>query len=160
LLEVEDEVWFITVEVLHNFYVNFHFHLPLLFIPGNCGSWVPKQCLVIASFANEWFNGSLAIEEYLRFWKREYKFLKQVKRADFVKLFDTLERNRIIGTEDRSIIQEKILSKNYDKLNICPGFLIKYSWPSQIAISLDKSNKFETDFRDKVKDAFSAFGGI
>ncbi|RJE47918.1 hypothetical protein A7K50_01355 [Dehalobacter sp. MCB1] len=107
-----------------------------------------------------WFDGSLTIEEYLRFWKREYKTLKQVKRADFSTLFDTLEQNQIIVTEDRSMIQEKILTKNYDKLNICPGFLVKYTWPSQTAISLDKSNNFEADFRDKVKAVFGAFGGI
>lgn len=107
-----------------------------------------------------WFDGNLTIEEYLRFWKREYKNLKQVKRVDFITLFDTLEQNQIIEAEDRSMIQERILNKNYDKLNVCPGFLVKYSWSSQIAISLDKSNKFEVDFRDKVKTAFGAFGGI
>lgn len=106
------------------------------------------------------FEGTLSFEEYVRFWKKEYTNLKQAKRADFNKLFDELERNYIIVPEDRSIIQEKILSKNYDKLNICPGFLLKYTWNGEKAISLDKSNRFEEDFRNKVETAFSVVGGI
>lgn len=107
-----------------------------------------------------WFAGSLSIEEYLDYWKKEYVNLKQVKRQDFQSLFDELEKNKLIVPEDRSIIQEKILNKNYDKLNICPGFLMEYSWDSRTAINLDQRNKFEEDFTEKVKKAFGVIGGI
>jgi len=107
-----------------------------------------------------WFDGNLSIEDYLKFWKKEYKNLKQVKRADFNKLFDNLEKDQMIIPEDRIIIQEEIFSKNYDKLNICPGFLLRYSWNSQTAITLDKRNKFVEDFSNKIVAAFSVVGGI
>lgn len=107
-----------------------------------------------------WFEGNLSVEDYLKFWKKEYKSLRQVKREEFNKLFNNLEKNQIIVPEDRSIIQEKILNKNYDKLNICPGFLLKYSWDSKTAITLDKCNKFVEDFNKKVITAFSVVGGI
>lgn len=45
---------------------------------------------------------------------------------------------------------EKILSKRYDRLNICPGFTIKFSWDGQTAIELDRENKFEKDFYEKT----------
>lgn len=107
-----------------------------------------------------WFDGKLPLEDYVRFWKEEYKNLKQVKRPDFNDLFDKLEKKGIIVPEDRSMIQEKILNKNYDKLNICPGFLMKYEWNGETAIKLDKSSKFEEDFKNKVEAAFDAIGGI
>lgn len=107
-----------------------------------------------------WFDGKLSLEDYIRFWKEEYKNLKQAKRADFNNLFDELEKKHIIVPEDRSTIQEKILDKNYDKLNICPGFLMKYTWNSEAAIRLDKSNKFEEDFKNKIEAAFNVIGGI
>lgn len=40
-----------------------------------------------------WFDGSLSIDEYIRFWKKEYVNLKQIKRSDFNNLFDKLEKN-------------------------------------------------------------------
>ncbi len=107
-----------------------------------------------------WFEGTLSFEEYIRFWKKEYSNLKQIKRADFADLFNELEDKKIIVSEDRSNIKEKILDKRYDKLNICPGFLMKYTWKDEDAIRLDKSNMFDADFKDKVEAAFSVIGGI
>jgi hypothetical protein len=107
-----------------------------------------------------WFDGILSVEEYIRFWKKECKKLQQAKRVNFNNLFDELEKNHIIVAEDRSTIQEKILNKNYDKLNICPGIMMKYTWNSETAVRLDKSNKFEEDFKNKVDAVFEAIGGI
>jgi hypothetical protein len=42
-------------------------------------------------------------------------------------------------------------------LNICPGFLIKYTWESSRAIELDDKNKFTDDFREKINLAFDVF---
>lgn len=107
-----------------------------------------------------WFEGTLSFEEYIRFWKKEYSNLKQIKRTDFSDLFSELEDKKIIVSEDRSKMKEKILDKRYDKLNICPGFLMKYTWKDEDAIRLDKSNMFDADFKDKVEAAFSVIGGI
>lgn len=107
-----------------------------------------------------WFNGTLSFEDYIKFWKNRYKNLKQIKRSEFTLFFDEMEKNQMIVSEDRSIIKEKILDKNYDKLNICPGFLIRYSWTKEEAIRLDKTNLFEKDFQEKVNAAFDVMGGI
>jgi hypothetical protein len=107
-----------------------------------------------------WFDGNLSFEDYIKYWKDKYKNLKQIKRADFLTFFDEMENNQMIVPGDRSEIQEKILNKNYDKLNICPGFLIRYTWSKDEAIRLDKSNNFEENFKNKVKAAFNVMGGI
>lgn len=107
-----------------------------------------------------WFEGTLSFEEYIKYWKSNYQDLKQVKRADFIKFFDEMEKEKMLVAEDRSMIQEKILNKNYDKLNICPGFLIRYTWSRDEAIRLDRSNQFEEDFQQKVKAAFAIMGGL
>lgn len=107
-----------------------------------------------------WFKGNLSIEDYLMYWKEEHKSLKQVKRIDFDDLFNNLEKNKMIIPEDRYYIKDKILNKKYDKLNVCPGFLIKYTWDRKTALHLDENNQFEEDFINKVVAAFNVVGGI
>ncbi|QNU67676.1 hypothetical protein EHE19_004165 [Ruminiclostridium herbifermentans] len=107
-----------------------------------------------------WFSGNLTLEQYLRYWKKEYKNLRQIKRPEFMTYFDEMEASCMIGADDRNIIQEKIMNKNYPNLNICPGFTITYTWDSKSAIKLDKCGKFEEDFMKKVNSAFAVIGGI
>ncbi|NMA85018.1 MAG: hypothetical protein GX962_14280 [Epulopiscium sp.] len=107
-----------------------------------------------------WFEGSLTFEEYIRFWKSEYTNLRQIKREEFNDYFNFLEDNNLILSEDRSIIHEKILSKKYDRLNICPGISIRYTWDGQIAIDLDKSNDFDKELNEKLIVAFNTIGGL
>ncbi len=107
-----------------------------------------------------WFDGGLSLEEYLSYWKKEYKNLRQIKRPEFLSYFNELESNGMIPAQDRSTIQEKIINKNYPNLNICPGLTMTYTWDSKTAISLDKSGKFDEDFTKKVTDAFNVIGGI
>ena len=107
-----------------------------------------------------WFEGLLSFEDYIKFWKKEYVNLKQIKKENFVEYFKYLEDNNLIQKEDRNIIQENILDKRYDKLNICPGISIKYSWDGQTAMRLDKTNEFEQDFYNKLIAAFDTIGGF
>lgn len=107
-----------------------------------------------------WFEGSLSVENYLKYWKQNYKELRQIKRPEFQSFFDNMEKIGMIVAEDRNGIQEKILNKNYPNLNICAGFTITYTWDSKTAISLDKSGKFDEDFANKVISAFNVIGGI
>ena len=59
--------------------------------------------------------------------------------------------------DDFNCFRNKILSKNYSNLNICPGFLIKYTWKKDTAINLDKQGEFEKDFQEKVNRIFDVF---
>lgn len=105
-----------------------------------------------------WFTGGLSTEEYLTYWIQNIGNLRQAKRIEFESIFLDLEKSKLILDTDQTILKEKILSKNYDKLNICPGFLIKYTWSSQKAINLDFANSFDADFIDKVNQVFEIFG--
>ena len=107
-----------------------------------------------------WFKGNLNLSEYLTYWKKEYKTLKQIKRSEFGEFFNKLIESQNMLKEEMDTVQEKILSKNYDKLNICPGIKITYLWESEEAIKLDKSKKFEKEFKSKVLMAFDTLGGI
>ncbi len=107
-----------------------------------------------------WFEGSLTFEEYIRFWKSEHINLRQLKREEFIDYFNFLEDSNIILREDRSIIQEKILSKKYDRLNICPGISIRYTWDEQTAIDLDRTDYFDKDLLQKLNIAFNTIGGV
>jgi len=110
-----------------------------------------------------WFkNSPLTFEKYIDFWLTQYreKKIKQIKRKDFNNYFKFLENNNLISKEDQDRIDEEIFSKRYDRLNICPGFTIKFSWDGQTAIELDRENKFEQDFYEKLTEAFDAIGGL
>ncbi|MBQ0138541.1 MAG: hypothetical protein KBT36_04525 [Kurthia sp.] len=105
-----------------------------------------------------WSNGTLTFEEYLQYWKMHAPSLHQVKREGFSELFENLLRNELTAAEDQPRIQEKIMNKNYDRLNICPGFLMKYTWTSVEASDLDRNAAFRTDLIEKVSYAFEALG--
>ena len=107
-----------------------------------------------------YFEGTLSLKDYLLYWKQEYRKLQQVKRDEFKACFNKLEKDQFITSKDRSKIQDNIINKKYDHINICPGFLMRYSWASTDAIELDRANKFENDFKDRVTSAFSVVGGI
>lgn len=107
-----------------------------------------------------WFKGSLSLEEYIKFWKSENNKLRQIKKDEFETYFNFLEEQGIVLKEDRKRIDEKIQQKKYDRLNICPGIGIKYSWDIQRAIDLDKANMFEEDFYNKLTKVFDTLGGI
>ena len=107
-----------------------------------------------------WFEGLLPFEDYIKFWKTQYINLKQIKREQFEEYVKYLEDNKLIQKEDRSIIEENITNKKYDKFNICPGISIKYTWDGQTVIKLDKTSEFEKDFNNKLMTAFDTIGGI
>ncbi|MDP2750139.1 MAG: hypothetical protein Q8O89_04880, partial [Nanoarchaeota archaeon] len=94
----------------------------------------------------------------IKYWKKNYVNLKQIKRVEFEKSFNNFEQVGLILSSDQKDIASKILSKKYGNLNICPGFLIKYSWTKQEAIELDLAMKFEEDLAEKIKSAFEIFG--
>lgn len=105
-----------------------------------------------------WFTGGLSVEDYIKYWKKNHVNLKQIKRVEFEKSFNNFEQVGLILLSDQKDIASKILSKKYGNLNICPGFLIKYSWTKQEAIELDLAMKFEEDLAEKIKSAFEIFG--
>lgn len=105
-----------------------------------------------------WFDGSLSFEQYIQYWKEHAPKLHQCKRDGFIELFQSFEKDGLIVAEDHHRIQEKILSKNYDRLNICPGFVIKYTWTSEEAIKLDQQGRFLDDLKEKIILAYESIG--
>ncbi|MEY9971839.1 hypothetical protein ABH966_002212 [Lysinibacillus sp. RC46] len=105
-----------------------------------------------------WFDGKLTFEEYIQYWKKHVLTLRQSKREEFIDLFQSFENSGMILPEDQHRIQEKILCKNYDRLNVCPGFVMKYTWTREEASKLDQRNQFLEDLKEKIKIAFEAIG--
>lgn len=104
------------------------------------------------------FKGKVSIEDYIDYWGNRYKELKQIKREEFATYFESLVEDDVINNEDNDVINEKILLKKYDKLNICPGILIKYSWSNNKAVKLDQNDKFVKDLKEKINMVYDVFG--
>lgn len=103
-----------------------------------------------------WTACNLTFEDYIKYWKN-HSDIKQIKRDNFKEYFDFLVKDNIIESTNFSKFNEKILSKNYPNLNVCPGFLIKYTWQKDKAIALDKNGNFEDDFKRIISEILSIF---
>jgi hypothetical protein len=106
------------------------------------------------------FKGDLFLEEYLRFWKSEYKIIEEHKINDLIDIINTLKNRHILLPEENDKIKELVSTGNYEKLSISPGFLVKYTWNSKTAKVLDKINQFNEDFENKVSDVFNVIGNV
>lgn len=104
-----------------------------------------------------WLSCPLTLKEYLEYWKR-IPNINQIKSDQFQAYYEELVRDQIIDDIDRAIFEEKILFKRYPNLNVCPGFLIKYTWQQNDALRLDKSNLFEQDFKRIILEVLDVFG--
>lgn len=102
-----------------------------------------------------WIDSPLEFRKYLEYWKTAE--LKQIKREQFEPYFHNLIKNGLATGKDLARFKDVILSKNYPNLNICPGFLIKYTWNQDSATKLDSEDKFEEDFQNKVSAILSIF---
>lgn len=105
-----------------------------------------------------WANGKITFEAYVDYWLKNASNLKQIKRDQFNEHFSEFEKVGLTSEEDRSIMKEKLLDKNYQTLNICPGMGITYTWSSKDAIELDKRQQFLPDLKEKIRLAFEALG--
>ena len=103
-----------------------------------------------------WLDCPSSFEDYINYWK-QHTDIRQIKRNDFEKHFSMLVKDGIVSESDRNTFNNQILSKNYPNLNICPGFLIKYTWSKSDAIILDNKKEFEEDFRNKVNTILDVF---
>lgn len=100
-------------------------------------------------------------ERYIRYWKEKGPGLKQLNRkndpGEFESYFWSLVTDGIVDDAYFPTFKEHILDKNYSTLNVCPGFLIKYTWDSKQALELDSKGEFEQDFKEKVNAIFGVF---
>lgn len=104
-----------------------------------------------------WFNGKLDLSDYVKYWKKEHGSLRQLKIGEVPTKINQLLNDGIIQEEDIALIQERILSKRYDHINICPGIVFRYSWTSKRAIELDRKDLFNQDFKEKVQTVLNLF---
>ena len=106
-----------------------------------------------------WCTASMSFEEYFSFWKGQYEAgkIRQIQREEFDTYLDYLEKNKQINKNEREEFQSKIASKKYSKVNLCPGFLIKYTWKKEEAIELDKKGEFENSFINVINNTLDVF---
>ncbi len=106
-----------------------------------------------------WCKASMAFADYISFWKEQYNAgeIRQIQREEFDTYLDYLEKNKQINKNEIEEFHKKIASKKYSKVNLCPGFLIKYTWKKEEAIELDKKGEFENSFRSVIKNTLDVF---
>ena len=91
--------------------------------------------------------------EYINYWKENK--IEQVENIKLEGYYNELVKNGIIDNSDE--ILNRILSKKYVKLNICPGFYFGYKWPIEVAKKEDKDKFFVESVREKIIRIQSAY---
>lgn len=106
-----------------------------------------------------WLTGNKNATEYIRFWQTQGE-IHQLKRSEFVPYFEMLAQNGIVCYDtDFPRFEEKILAKDYTTLNVCPGFLIKYTWDKESVLRLEKQGDdvFVENCKRIIESVFDVF---
>lgn len=102
-----------------------------------------------------WLQTNMDVKEYAEYWKNEE--IKQVPSEEISDYCEVLNKKRVIKN-DSELIANKITSKAYSKINVCPAILFGYKWPLDKAISLDADNKFIDECKEKINMIREAYG--
>ena len=103
-----------------------------------------------------WTDCPLSFREYVEYWK-SHPDIKQLKRDALATYLESLIQDGVVSDTQRSEFDTQILAKKYQNLNVCPGFLVKYTWCQSDAIALDNKKAFEAEFCEKVRTVLNVF---
>ena len=111
---------------------------------------------------NKFFPEGLSstdVREYVKYWKQRNAGgqIHQIKRNTFLSYHQQLITDKIVSATSVTDFQRKILTKGYQKLNVCPELQICYTWPKEEAIKLDKNNVLVDSVVEKVRAIMSIF---
>ena len=102
-----------------------------------------------------WINSKCDFLEYINYWKNNVENLRQIEKDKLKSYLEELQKSNILDKNyDYQIINDKILSKKYKKLNVCPGISIKYILQMNQAEELDKKNKLAKKFKEILDELF------
>lgn len=102
-----------------------------------------------------WFNINTTPLGFVHYWTKHS--INQLHKKDFISFFDNGVKENIIIEKDREDYINKIVSKKYQKLNVCPGFLLKYVWTSEKSKELESNGCFIDDIKSKIESIINIF---
>ena len=94
-----------------------------------------------------WLETPIETCKYADYWK--HSTINQVARLDLEDYCESLSKSDIVLT-DRELLKNKITSKDYQKLNICPGLFFGYKWKIEEAVKFDNSGRFKDECLEKI----------
>ncbi len=107
-----------------------------------------------------WFTTTnTSLENYIKFWQRTSKEtgINQISKDNIKEYYSYLVAEKIIDSNN-SDFENKILSKGYQKFNICPGMYLGYSWSIDEATKMDNaSGDFAKDVMKKIETIWSFY---
>ena len=108
-------------------------------------------------------KGTIALLDYIAFWQKNQERIHQMPvgpesevRECFKKYVALLAKLRIVSENEIPRILE--LTSKHKTINICPGLSLSYRWELCNAVDLDRRDKFVGDVRDRLQEAFDAWG--
>ncbi len=103
-----------------------------------------------------WFNSTDA-NKFIDYWKKNKNEIYQHGIEHIPELVKQLESNGIITYDAKAQknMNEKIYSKKYSTLNVCPGFGIRFTISGKDAELLDKSGKLGQLLIEKINEGLS-----
>lgn len=96
-----------------------------------------------------WFKSAMNVVDYAKYWKEQTK-INQVNKEEVENYCKCLGENKVL-VEDKELLVTKILSKQYKKINVCPGIFFGFNWPIEEAIQLDNEGRFVNECKEKIR---------
>lgn len=106
-----------------------------------------------------WTNSNISLKEYIRLWNSivHKSELNQITRDEWIKYLLFLKDKNILDDLDISNFKDKIESKEYQTLNICPGLCISYCWTKEEVLNFEKENKFIEEVKSRLNEVLSTW---
>jgi hypothetical protein len=106
-----------------------------------------------------WGHVSLGLKEYLEFWKHNQDRIGQVRRDQFLPLFEAFHKDGLLGEDDLPELQKKTTETRREVINICPGIGLAYRWSLDKAAELDRRRELEKQVYERASEAVATFEG-
>lgn len=159
-----DNDWYITLDIsagpimskARNYYRKLNIS-KLKSLNNNMWNLIPDLHFSFKSDNLVWTTVNCDALDYAKYWKNNIEDLKQVDKDKLEDYQKNLLKEEMSIKEDLNKICDKILSKAYKAVNVCPSLSYRYIWNKDEAITLDREGRLINEVKEKIKEAMDTW---
>lgn len=102
------------------------------------------------------------VKDYLLHWKAHPDNIAQWQKDDLPAFLQDLFTRKVIDDNDemRTAYNRYVQDTNRTRINVGPGFVLRYFWSSKDAMALDAQGRFITELAAKIREGFTFIGTV
>jgi hypothetical protein len=97
------------------------------------------------------------VKDYLTYWRAHTDDIAQWQKNDLPAFLQDLFTRQVINDNDemRTAYNRYVQDTNRTRINVAPGFVLRYFWSSKDAIALDAQGRFVAELAAKIREGFT-----